>query len=68
MFSNYIIQNNPESGYIVTANNHLTPGKYPYQINPFFPEPYRAIRISELLVSKEKLSLANMQDNSIGYG
>lgn len=47
--------------YIVTANNRLTPDNYPYQINGFFPESYRASRITELIESKEQLSLEDMQ-------
>ena len=52
---------NPESGYIVTANNKLTPDNYPYQINGSFAEPYRAERIIELIESKDQLSLEDMQ-------
>ena len=52
---------NPESGYIVTANNQLTPNNYPYAINGSFDEPYRAERITELIESKEKLSLEDMK-------
>ncbi len=52
---------NPESGYIVTANNQLTPYNYPYEINGSFVEPYRAERITELIESKEKLSLEDMK-------
>ena len=52
---------NPESGYIVTANNQLTPDNYPYEINGSFAEPYRAERITELIESKEQLSLEDMK-------
>ena len=52
---------NPESGYIVTANNQLTPDNYPYEINGIFAEPLRAERITELIESKEKLSLEDMK-------
>ena len=52
---------NPESGYIVTANNKQVPNNYPYQINGNYAEPYRAERITELIESKEKLSLEDMQ-------
>ncbi|GAB4540654.1 MAG: penicillin acylase family protein [Pleurocapsa sp.] len=53
---------NPDSGYIVTANNRQTPDNYPYQINGYFPESYRATRITELIESQEKLSLEDMQE------
>jgi penicillin G amidase len=52
---------NPESGYIVTANNRITPDNYPYQINGNFDPGYRAERITELIESKDKLSLEDMQ-------
>ncbi|OKH23306.1 hypothetical protein NIES593_10420 [Hydrococcus rivularis NIES-593] len=52
---------NPESGFIVTANNKLTPANYPYEINGNFAVPYRAERIRELILSKDKLSLEDMQ-------
>ena len=53
---------NPESGYIVTANNQQVPDNYPYQINGNYAEPYRAERITELIESKDKLSIEDMQD------
>lgn len=51
---------NPESGFIVTANNKVTPKDYPYDIGGDFDE-YRAERIRELILSKDKLSLEDMQ-------
>jgi penicillin amidase len=43
---------NPATGYIVTANNEISDGRYPYSIQPTaFVLPYRAIRIEELLTS-----------------
>ena len=53
---------NPESGFIVTANNRITPDNYPYEINGEFAPDYRAERIAELITSKDKLSLEDMQD------
>ena len=53
---------NPESGYIVTANNRLIPENYPYQINGDFAVGYRAERITELIESQDKLSLEDMQE------
>jgi penicillin G amidase len=53
---------NPESGFIVTANNQITPENYPYEINGEFAPGYRAERITELISSKDKLSFEDMQD------
>ena len=53
---------NPESGYIVTANNRIAPDNYPYAINGDFAPSYRAERITELIESKEQLSLEDMQE------
>ena len=53
---------NPESGYIVTANNRLTPENYPYAINGDFAVGYRAERVTELIESKDILSLEDMQE------
>lgn len=52
---------NPAEGFIVTANNKVTPPTYPYSISRQWAEPYRAERIRELLLSKDKLSLEDMQ-------
>ena len=53
---------NPESGFIVTANNKITPDNYPYEINGEFAPGYRAERITELIKSKDKLSFEDMQE------
>lgn len=52
---------NPKEGFIVTANNKVTPANYPHTISLEWEEPYRAQRIRELILSKEKLSLEDMQ-------
>jgi penicillin amidase len=54
---------NPESGFIVTANNRVAPSNYPYPISFEWAEPYRAERISNLIqtLSADKLSLQEMQ-------
>ena len=51
---------NPDSGYIVTANNKQVPENYPYQINGSYAEPYRAERITELIESKDHLSVEDI--------
>ena len=53
---------NPESGFIVTANNKIVPDNYPYEINGTFSDGYRAERITELIESKDKLSFEDMQE------
>ena len=53
---------NPESGFIVTANNKITSDNYPYEINGEFAPGYRAERITELINSKDKLSFEDMQE------
>ena len=52
---------NPQEGLIVTANNKVTPEGFPYALTYDWAEPYRAERIRELLLAKEKLSPADMQ-------
>ncbi|MUG92157.1 penicillin acylase family protein [Scytonema sp. UIC 10036] len=53
---------NPKSGFIVTANNKITPSNYPYEINGDFDEPYRAERIRELILNKDKLSIEDVRE------
>lgn len=48
---------NPERGWIVSANNRVTPDSYPYLISTNFAAPYRALRIVEMIEAKDKLSL-----------
>jgi penicillin amidase len=52
---------NPDSGFIVTANNRVAPDNYPYFISQEWAEPYRAERIRQLILSKDRLSLDDMQ-------
>jgi penicillin G amidase len=47
---------NPEDGYVVTANNRVTPDSYPYFITNAWAPPYRAERIVELLTGKQGLT------------
>jgi penicillin amidase len=53
---------NPSTGYIVTANNRVTPDDYQYLISTKFAPRYRASRIEELINSKEKLSAPDMRE------
>jgi len=52
---------NPKEGFIVTANNKVTPPGYPHTISLEWEEPYRAERIRQMILAKDKLSLADMQ-------
>ncbi len=52
---------NPDVGYVATANNQVVPDTYPYLISTEWAAPYRSQRIVELIESKDKLSLADMQ-------
>ena len=45
---------NPEKGYIVTANNKIIPEDYPHYVSLDWDAPFRAERIEELLLQKEK--------------
>jgi penicillin amidase len=47
---------NPPQGFIVTANNKVAPDSYRYLIASNYAAPYRAMRISELIQAKDKLS------------
>jgi penicillin amidase len=47
---------NPADGYLVTANNRVTPDDYPYFITNAWAPPYRAERIRELLTSGQGLT------------
>ena len=51
----------PPRGYLVTANHKVTPEGFPYALTYDWAEPYRAKRIEELILSKEKLSLEDMK-------
>ena len=42
----------PPRGLIVTANNRVASERYPYRITADWPEPYRARRITDLLLSR----------------
>ena len=46
----------PQSGYIITANNRMVSAKYPYIIGHNYSYSYRAKRIQELLNGRSKMS------------
>lgn len=51
---------NPDEGMIVTANNQVVAGDYPYWLTGEWLPPYRARRISELLQANRPLDVAAM--------
>lgn len=51
---------NPEQHFIATANNRVVDDRYPYYITNEWLNGYRAQRIRDLLLSKQKLSLSDM--------
>lgn len=51
---------NPREGFIVTANNKVTAPNYPYPISLEWEEPYRAERIRQMILAKDRLSVADM--------
>ncbi|MBM6617023.1 penicillin acylase family protein [Bacillus suaedaesalsae] len=53
---------NPEEGFISTANNKVVQDDYPYHITHTWAQPYRAQRIRDVLNSKEKLTVEDMQN------
>ena len=53
---------NPETGYIVTANNKITGDDYPHYIALHFAPEHRARRITERLRRLEKATVQDMSD------
>jgi len=51
---------NPPEGFIVTANNRVFGGAEPYSIGNSYAVPYRAERIVELIVGRDRHSPADM--------
>ena len=51
---------NPPQGFIVTANNAVVDDQYPYLLTHDWERGYRARRITQLIESKAKLSVADM--------
>ena len=52
---------NPERGWIATANNRHVGEDYPYPISHYYAMPDRFVRIKEMLLEKEKLSVEDFQ-------
>lgn len=45
---------NPESGYIITANNKVTPQNYPYLVTTDWDYGYRAQRLEDLITTSNR--------------
>ncbi|MBD1379554.1 penicillin acylase family protein [Metabacillus arenae] len=55
-------QINPQAGFIATANNKVVDGQYPYHISHQWAQPYRYMRIKEVLEGEGRLSLNDMKN------
>jgi len=53
---------NPASGFIATANQDNIPEGYPHQVGYLWADPFRFLRISEVLGSGRTLSLRDMMN------
>jgi len=51
----------PEQGYVLTANNRITPDDYPHHITSDWLDGYRARRIEDLLAADEDHDLDGFQ-------
>ena len=51
----------PPRGYLVTANNRVVSDGYPHPLAGEWPEPYRARRITDRIVAKEKLGVEDVR-------
>lgn len=52
---------NPARGYIVTANNKIIPDDFPHYLSNTWIAPFRAERITELVLQKKKHNLESMK-------
>ncbi|KGA97862.1 beta-lactam antibiotic acylase [Alkalihalobacillus alcalophilus ATCC 27647 = CGMCC 1.3604] len=53
---------NPEEGFIATANNKVISDEYPYHISHHWAQPYRQLRIVEVLSDEEGFTAEDMID------
>ncbi len=58
---------NPPEQYIATANNKVIEDNYPYYISYIWEPESRAIRINEVLTSKEKFSVDDFKKLQFDY-
>jgi penicillin G amidase len=62
---------NPDSGYIVTANNAVVGADYPYLLSTDWDPGYRAQRIVDMIESQDKISpeyIQQMQGDDLNLG
>lgn len=52
---------NPEKGFIATANNKVIGDDYPHHISHHWAQPYRYMRIAQVLESKNDLTIEDMK-------
>lgn len=52
---------NPEEGFVATANNKVIDDSYPYHLSHHWAQPYRYMRIKEVLEKEDKLTLNDMK-------
>jgi penicillin G amidase len=52
---------NPKEGFIATANNKVIGNHYSYHISHHWAQPYRYMRIAQVLESKNNLTLEDMK-------
>lgn len=52
---------NPKEGFISTANNKVVDDSYPYHISHSWAQPYRQMRIREVLGQNDKLTSKDMK-------
>ncbi len=52
---------NPECGYIVTANNQIAPDDYPHHITSDYLDGYRARRIEQLIESEDRHDIESLE-------
>ncbi len=53
---------NPKEGFISTANNKVINDDYPYHISHNWAQPYRQMRIQEVLQAKEQFTVEDMMN------
>ncbi len=52
---------NPTEGFVATANNKVIGDDYPYHISHHWAQPYRFMRISEVLQENDNITVEDMQ-------
>lgn len=57
--------NDPERGWIASANNRLAADDYPYPLSGCWSSGHRAVRIRQMLTAKEKHSVENFQQMQV---